>query len=419
MKIYARQPMNKQRTFLLTAINLASFRLIIFIILINLFHSAFAAENKTIKFLTLSDIHFDPFVSCDHVNIKICPLILQLREQPVAKWQTLLARYDSKVPTYRENTSYKLLISSLHEAGQIAKQQQVKFVLVLGDFIGHNFRDYYRNYTGDKTLNGYQAFVKKTFEFLTQEIARTFPNIDVYPVIGNNDSYIADYYYQASGKFYNEIGKNWAQLIKNKSNQELMLSSFPTAGYYAVNIEDDHMRLIILNSVLFSTNGFGKGIHQAAEKELTWLYSELQQAQLREQKVLLAMHIPPGVDIYASLDFRLLRLLDLWKLEYTRQFEAQLKKFAFEIVGMFAGHLHTDWFQILTLNNVHRIPITGTPSISPIYGNNPGFKVYTYSQTAERFEKFDTYYYHLDDKLLWKKESYNEKNNYKKMANAE
>ncbi|OGT44668.1 MAG: hypothetical protein A3F42_01645 [Gammaproteobacteria bacterium RIFCSPHIGHO2_12_FULL_37_34] len=385
--------------------------LILLCLILTSLHSVrlFAQQNDEIRFITIADIHFDPFLACYQEKIKPCPLIERLRRLPVWQWSPILKQYDRIPPAYRFNTNYPLFASFLVAAKQIAEQKDAQFVLVLGDFIGHDYQEYYRQYTMDYSKTGYQSFFNKTFEYVTYELTHAFPNVSIFPVIGNNDSYDGNYTFYSNGKFYNDLQNVWITLIKDKTNRVRMASTFPIDGYYAVDIQPD-LRLIVLNTVLFSDKAVGRRTNQAAWKELDWFHDQLALAQAKQQKVMIAMHIPPGIDIYASLEFRLFRLLDLWKLNYTKRFEAELRQFAPEILGVFAGHLHTDWFQILTLSHVHRIPITGTPSISPIYGNNPGFKLYTYSPISERFTRFETYTYAIDTHHLWKRESYQDKN---------
>lgn len=367
----------------------------------------FAQQTGQLQFITIADIHFDPFQSCYQEKMRPCPLVQTLRQLPVEQWSGLLAKYDNTIPYYRFNTNYFLLRSSLQMADQVSEQNHAQFVLILGDFIGHDYERYYAMYSGDRSKLGHQTFFKKTFEYLTYELNKTFPGIDVFPVFGNNDSYYGDYELYSNGKLYHDLQSVWINLIKNKTNRALMASSFSKNGYYAVEVRPD-LRIIILNTVLFSTKADGKGINQAAWEELDWFHDQLALAQAKQQKVMIAMHIPPGIDIYASLEFRLLRLVDLWKLDYTKRFEAELRKFSEEVLGIFVGHLHTDWFQILTLSNVHRIPITGTSSISPIYGNDPSFKLYTYSLARQRFVKFETYTY-TRAQHLWRQISYQNK----------
>ncbi|TAK73596.1 MAG: hypothetical protein EPO11_08190 [Gammaproteobacteria bacterium] len=355
------------------------------------------ADEAALHFLTLADIHFDPFIACH--NTVPCPLIKQLQHAPASAWPALLAKYDIDPPQYKQDSNYPLLISALSAAKQAAAKEDAKFVIVLGDFLGHNYRKYYKKYSGDQTMAGYQAFVKKTLSFLTDQLANTFPSLNVYSVVGNNDSYQGDYASDPNGKFFKDTAMIWSRLIKEKNNRAGMLHTFPIGGYYAVDIPSFHARLIVLNTVLFSSKADGE--EGAAAAELNWLHNELTAVKMKHQKAMIAMHIPAGIDVYATLKLRLFRLIELWKPEDTNRFEAELKHFSPQIVGIFAGHLHSDWFQVLTFNNVDRIPVTGTPSISPIIGNNPGFKIYTYLPASQQIETFETYYYPLNQRKMW------------------
>lgn len=378
--------------------------LIFFFLLSGVTNKLFAVENNKINqpfhFLTLSDIHFDPFIACHETTP--CPVIQKLREAQSNEWPMILAKYDTEFPRYRQDSNYHLLRSSLIAAKRASQKENIQFVIVLGDFLGHDYRRLYKKYAGDKSRAGYESFVKKTMTFLTRELALAFPSIDVYAVVGNNDSYRADYYSSPNGQFFADIANLWSGLIKEKANRTAMQREFPIGGYYAIDIpHQPNLRLIVLNTVLFSSKAKGKEINQAANKELNWLHQQLELAKTKNQKVFIAMHIPAGIDVYATLQFRLFRLIELWETEYTKRFEAELKQFAPQLAGIFAGHLHSDWFQILTLSNANKIPVTGTPAISPLFGNNPGFKIYTYSPESEQLENYETYYYPMNPNKSW------------------
>ncbi len=115
----------------------------------------------------------------------------------------------------------------------------------------------------------------------------------------------------------------------------------------------------MLNTNVFSYKAKGENINQTAMQQLDWLHAQLQAAQNKKQTVLIAMHIPIGVDIYASLRFKLFTLMEFWKPTYLQRFQNELQQFAPRIAGIFAGHLHSDWFQILTFSS-GEIPVTGS-----------------------------------------------------------
>ncbi len=360
------------------------------------------APDSTFHFLNLTDIHFDPFVSCE--NKTPCPLIQQLQHAPSEQWEMILASNDKSSPRYRQDTNNPLLISALTTAKKTAALYGIQFVLLPGDLLGHEYRTYYMKYAKDATRAGYQSFVRKTYAFLIGELAKTFPTTDVYAAVGNNDSYQGDYISKPSGAFFRENAVLWSQLIKNKTNRAAMQKQFTANGYYAVDLtKPDNLRLIVLNTNLFSANARGANIDAAANEELDWLHNQLKLATEKHQQVMIAMHIPTGIDVYASIRIRLFTLVELWKTAYTMRFQMELQQFAPTIVAIFAAHLHSDWFQILTYGK-DEIPVIGTPSVSPIFGNNPGFKIFTYSPALHQLTNYITYYFPLHSNAVWRKE---------------
>ena len=361
--------------------------------------ASYAGESYQ-YFLTLADIHFDPYVACYTQTEKPCLVISKLRQSRVANWSRILKQYDIAKPQYRLDTNYPLLEASLNSAKIAAQNNHAGFVLVLGDFIGHDFRKYYRKYSLDDSLSGYQSFLNKTLQFVTQEIAKTFPSLDVYMVVGNNDTYSRDYISKPNGAFFKDAAHLWAPLIKNVRNREVMQKQFPYAGYYAVTIANQPtLRLIVLNTVLFSHKSFGAPADAAAIKELAWLDDELKQVRAKHQKAIIAMHIPMGIDVYASMRFHLFTLVNFWKPNYTAQFKSEMKAFSPEIAGILSGHIHSDWFQEMSFGDSSQtIAMSGTPSVSPIFGNNPGFKIYRYPLSIFKIQDDYTYYLPIDNK---------------------
>jgi hypothetical protein len=147
---------------------------------------------------------------------------------------------------------------------------------------------------------------------------------------------------------------------------------------------------------MFSYKAKGKNIDNDANAQLNWLHAQLQAAKAHHEKVFIAMHIPEGVDIYATLRTRLVRLFTLWKPQYVKRFDAEIKLFSPEISGIFMAHLHSNWLSILTFEN-NEIPQMVTTSVSPIFGNDPGFRLFSYSP-ALQLQSITNYFYLLKRK---------------------
>jgi sphingomyelin phosphodiesterase acid-like 3 len=348
-----------------------------------------ADKNAKFNFLAMADIHFDPFINC--AGTKVCPLIEKLRSSSITEWPQIFTQYDVKPQQYRQDTNYQLFMSALKASKQVVNTSHAQFVLVLGDFMGHEFRKNYKRYSSDKTAADYQSFSRKILAFITKQLAVTFPTVDVYSVAGNNDSYQGDYFVKPNGAFFSDAAVLWSGLIKNPSNQFSMQKQFSYAGYYSLVVPyPNNLRLIVMNTNLFSDKVKGKNINIVAMKELNWLHAELQAAKNLHQSVFIAMHIPDGIDFYATNRTRLFRLVKLWQPQYIKRFEAELELFSTEIAGIFSGHLHRNWFQVIDEYD-HEIPVIGVTSISPIFGNNPGFRNISYYAHPIHLDDIATY----------------------------
>lgn len=364
-----------------------------------------APAAESFNFLALSDIHFDPFATCYSAEQRPCPMIEKLISAPISQWRTILAAEDTAKPEFLVDTNYVLLEKSLEKAHAAAMQSHPDFVLVLGDFLGHDFRHhyrkYYQRYAANQSMQAYQKFVGKTFEFLNQELTAAFPGTNIFMVVGNNDTYSRNYQSVPGGSFFRDTGGLWSALIVNAGDRSAMRRDFSAGGYYAVNVPaHPGLRLIVLNSVLFSTRSVGRESAQAASAELEWLQQQLQQASDKKQKVLIALHIPQSVDVYATHFLRLFTFQEFWAPEFSERFNHALAAYPATIVGVFSGHLHYDWMQTLALSDHFTLPVITVPSISPVYGNDPAFKVYHFGAN-DRIENYDTYVYPIHGSGDW------------------
>ena len=162
--------------------------------------AALATTQDSIHtFLSIADIHFDPFLACHHT--RPCPLIQKLQQAPASQWEALLKKYDKTPAKAKEDTPYPLLAAILEKAHADGEENAIQFVLVLGDSLAHHFKDKYVFYTHDKTASGVAAFAKKTLQFTAQALEKAFPNYSIYHTVGNNDSYVENYYTIPQGKF--------------------------------------------------------------------------------------------------------------------------------------------------------------------------------------------------------------------------
>jgi sphingomyelin phosphodiesterase acid-like 3 len=328
------------------------------------------------NFVSIADIHFDPFDVC--ANTAPCPLIQQLEAAPATVWAQILAAGDSANPVNKHDTNFVLLQSALSAIQTNTSKNPPQFILVLGDLLAHHFNEKYQKYSADKSQAGYQQFVKKTIAFLTQQFDHTFPTTDVFMTIGNNDSYLGDNISEINGAFFADTEKQWSQLIRSEKSRQQMQATFASAGYYAVDLTGQSgLRLIVLNSSIFSPHAIVSG--KGATDELDWFDKQLQLAKEQNIKVLIAEHIPAGIDVFASVNQQPFKIIEMWQPELTARYVKAVQAYGTNIIGILTAHTHSDSFQIITTPHGNKIPVSSTPSISPVNGNNPGFKIYNFN----------------------------------------
>lgn len=357
---------------------------------------SFAQEkNPYHSFIVLADIHFNPFESCDQQALSSCAMIELLMQKPIKEWEKLLVASEYPIAKTGKNTNLILLNNMLNQAQLVAKTEKIRFVLVLGDVLAHHFKKTYYRYGHKPSEKKYRIFVRKTLLFLNQKIANTFPAIGIYQAVGNNDSYQHDYTLTPKGSFFQDLSLSWPKLIQlnNKNQDQINIqTSLGEGGYYAHTLSNQaNLRLILLNSVLFSNKAKGNKIEEAAKKQLKWLQQELIQAKLEHQKVLIAMHIPAFVDINVG-GRHILTLMNFWKTSYKNQFQQLLQTFSPTILAILSAHLHTSWTSKWIINENKTLPILGVPAISPIFGTTPAFSFYRYEPHSAQLIDYSTYY---------------------------
>ncbi len=366
------------------------------------------AAPSTEQFISISDIHFNPFSSCK-TSPRPCHTVEKLRTANYHDWDTIFIQDgEEQLAKSGEETNYPLFASTLETLQELEQEKHPAFGLVLGDLLAHDFHARYIAYSHDFSMKGYEEFVHKTFEFMTYKLHEAMPNLDIYGVIGNNDSYDGDYNTTSNGQFFADTAKMWANLTHQPNNKRELLKDFPLAGYYAVTLSDKHTRLIVLNTVLFSSRALGKGSDLAANQELAWLHQQLLLAKEEKLHVLLALHIPPGIDVHNTVKTAFGNVKEFWQPAYQKVFMKELQNNGSLIIGILSGHLHMDAAQLIEGQQV-TLPVSFTPGISPLFGNNPGFKLYSMDSAFGILKDFDTYYLPKHAVLGWKKEySFNE-----------
>ncbi len=343
----------------------------IVVLLVVLLAAASGASGET--FLSVSDLHFDPFADP--------ALVTKLEAADVSQWDAILASSGTTAfSTYGSDVNDALLRSSIAE---MKKQLPAPaFVLISGDFLAHKFDKSYQQYATDKSQAAFTAFVTKTIHYVASQLTKAYPGVRIYPTLGNNDSDCGDYAVAPNSAFLADFRDVWKPIVGSRSFDR----RFPTGGYYHADVPGlDRVRIIALNTNFFSSNyknTCGKPGPDPGIRQLEWLEGELLLARAEHRGVWLLFHIPPGIDVYDTEEYGGAcpspKTQTFWKPEYEEKYLKITAAHRNTIIGSFAGHTHQDEFRVSTGDFIHI-----SPSISPIFGNNPAFEMVDVGRKGE------------------------------------
>jgi hypothetical protein len=364
---------------------------------------------STYTVVAISDIHFNPLANP--------ALFSSLVAQPSSQWQSIFAADQAANPvapaTFGADTNYPALVLALGALKQNLGSSPV--ILFSGDMLGHDLPEWFcalystppvaiKNppLNCQLTANGtvaMQGFLDKTLAFVSTEIRANVGNVPVIFVPGNIDTYSV-YGTGPDASFLTDNASTYyTQLLNSSVDQASFLSTFTTLGSYSAPILNSKVLVIALDSNPFAQSPYLPPLNPYAE--LTWLDSQLSAAQAAGQKVWLIMHVPPGVNTTGTAQNAAKgaapnpqtddEAVMMWQAQYQAEFMLILAKYPGLVAMGITGHTHMDEFRVLPTGDV----FFGIPGISPVFGNNPAFKIFTIAQASQ----MPTDYQSIDNNL--------------------
>ena len=271
------------------------------------------------------------------------------------------------------------------EIDSVIKNNNPKFLIVLGDLPFHSLGN----------LSDVDSSLVTVYNDLS-EIARK-DNLPLLIAPGNNDSYSGDYKPLTSNHpvFFQPDTNNVATYANDSLTVPLgCYSVFPFG-------RSIRFRVVILNSNIFSSHidkqsglsSYGANQSIDADTEMRWFGEQLQEASNDSEHILIAMHVPPGLDgnqtIYDHVDRY------MWfSAGIQNRFLDLIHEYEDNIVGLLASHTHMDGIRLLRNNNRDSITslLISEPGIAPGHGNNPAIKLIKYDPDNFAIKNFVTYY---------------------------
>lgn len=334
-----------------------------------------AADPSARQFLAVSDLHFDPMADP--------ALVDQLAAAPPANWPALLAKSKtSGTSNFGQDTNWPLLHSALEHMRAVLPRPA--FLLVPGDFLAHSYEKRFGVVASDHSEAAYRTFVVKSMQFLAGQLQTEFPDTPILPVLGNNDSECGNYRLQPGGPFLRDTLPIVRALLRGGLGGDFDADWTAGGNYNVSHPVLPGVRVMFANTVFFSRsyrNACGSG--DPGKQTLDWLRVQLNRARLNGDKVWLLYHIPPGIDVFATLHGSGCPegIVPMWDSSYAARFVALQHEFADTITASFAGHTHRDEFR-LTGGSGHDGFVLVVPALSPVYEQNPAFQVFAYDASG-------------------------------------
>jgi predicted phosphodiesterase len=262
--------------------------------------------------------------------------------------------------------TFNLFFDRLKNHSQKAK---INGVITLGDFVGHG--------TSTNARENISRFLYEKFEHF---------ELPIYYDFGNNDSLVGNYQaYEKDGKSPYRLLKSINPALtsgfvdseniafcKDEQKTPCLYHQTPSLGHYSVYLAPG-LRLISFNSVVLNGDHLTND-QQDAAAALNWLRDEFSDSLQAGDSVLLAMHVPPGVDLYTgNYHFR---EKYLGRPTYEKAFLNIIHQALDEklnLIAILAGHTHQDELHLLSYQG-QVVPVFVNPGLSTSHGNAAGFK---------------------------------------------
>ena len=336
-----------------------------------------ASTGSTFPVVVFSDVHFNPFYDTNPA------LFQQLVAKDPSEWASVFQTSSITTPSvWGSDTNYPSLVLALASVKQNLGASPL--VIFTGDILGHNFPETFYKLNGSPEIPGpedvkaMETFADKTVEFFMDQVRSSVGNLPVMFALGNADSYVGAV---PEPSFLTHTAELFNTKFLNGTADQDFLTTFKKGGYYSAEPPGTNLMVIGLNTAMFVP--LGDVYRSAVDDELAWLDTKLAAAKASGKKVWLLMHVPPGADKYstagkADSNGHITAATMMWEPGYQASFLKIISNYPGVITLTLAAHTHMDEYRIYSPGDVLEI----TPSITPYFGNNPAFKIFTFSQDS-------------------------------------
>ncbi|PKU43444.1 acid sphingomyelinase-like phosphodiesterase 3a [Limosa lapponica baueri] len=321
------------------------------------------------QFWHVSDLHLDPTYHIIPDRTKVCSSSKGANASNPGPFGDFLC-----------DSPYQLILSAF--AFMKDSKQQVSFMIWTGDSPPH---------VPVKELS--TKLVISIIGNMSSTIRNFFPDLQVFPALGNHDYWPQDQLPVTTSEVYNAVADFWKPWLTDEA-----INTFRKGGFYTQLFESGDssqpLRIISLNTNLYySPNSVTVNITDPAN-QFAWLEGILETSSQKKEKVYIIGHVPIGYLPYA-------RNTTAIREHYNERLVKIFRKYSSVIAGQFFGHTHRD--SIMVLLDEEEKPINSlfvAPAVTPVKNvwqmesNNPSVRLYQYDFLD--YSLLDLWQFYLD-----------------------
>ncbi|XP_051908024.1 acid sphingomyelinase-like phosphodiesterase 3a [Hippocampus zosterae] len=218
------------------------------------------------------------------------------------------------------------------------------------------------------------SMVIEVISNLTQSIRQHFPNVSVFPAMGNHDYWPQDQLPTSTNDIYKAAARLWSPWLQDDA-----LKTLSRGGFYTQLVRPG-VRVVSVNSILYYGPNHATVNMSDPAGQYEWLDDTLKKAGDDMEKVYIISHVPLGF-------LPSLRNVTAIRDEHNEKLLNIFRRHSHVIAGHFYGHTHKDSIMVLLdskdspVNSVFVAPaVTPIRSFSEPYSNNPAVRLYFYDK---------------------------------------
>ncbi|KAH8398701.1 hypothetical protein KR215_011863, partial [Drosophila sulfurigaster] len=325
-------------------------------------------SDSDFKICQFTDIHHDPLYEPGSLATCDEPMCCQKVQSGVEGTSDAAGYWGD----YRDcDLPWRSFESALDHA---AKTEECTYIYQTGDVVDHMV-------WGTSVAKNREVLSKVSDQF-----AKVFPNVNVYPCIGNHEPHPLNNFSPEDVPdevntrwLYEHLYEDWSRWLPAETKETIL-----KGGYYTVSPQTG-FRIIALNSNGCYTDNFWL-YHNGTDKipQLEWFHDVLLAAEAAGEKVHVLTHIPSGDGTCWAV----------WARAYNRI----ITRFHKTISGIFNGHSHKDELAVHYSEEGHATAVAWNGGALTTYSyKNPNYRVYDVEPATFQVTNHRTYIFDLNE----------------------